>query len=266
MAWELLPVDYTDAVWSGLKRFNQIENQDGTVSFEDVTVYSQKEKSFFGARDANRMNEALNTLMSMVEQGTDLYEAFQIYFDTQKSLFQSASNQDLEAFEIYLDNLQATANADVGALKNKYTQEMNTFEAQQQALFTTWFDLIKGQLGTDVAGHLQNEIDELMAHVKNLAIKVHVIDTVGVQSTDSVVITNLTTGTIYRMTDFTKPLYLTEAGTYRLASSNENYFVAPAVMTIDHTDVMTSKQFRLIDGGGLAFVNGYVGSYVNHAN
>lgn len=63
MAWELLPVDYTDAVWSGLKKYNMIENTDGTVSFQDVTQYSQKEKSFFGAYQANKMDEALNTLM-----------------------------------------------------------------------------------------------------------------------------------------------------------------------------------------------------------
>ena len=67
MAWELLPVDYTDAVWAGLKRYNQINNEDGSVSFQDITSYTGKEKSFFGAKDANRMNEALNTIMSMVE-------------------------------------------------------------------------------------------------------------------------------------------------------------------------------------------------------
>ena len=60
MAWELLPVDYTDAVWAGLKRYNQINNEDGSVSFQDITSYTGKEKSFFGAKDANRMNEALN--------------------------------------------------------------------------------------------------------------------------------------------------------------------------------------------------------------
>ena len=64
MAWELLPVDYTDAVWAGLKRYNQINNEDGSVSFQDITSYTGKEKSFFGAKDANRMNEALNTIMS----------------------------------------------------------------------------------------------------------------------------------------------------------------------------------------------------------
>ena len=65
MAWELLPVNYTDAVWSGLKRYNEVRNEDGTVSFQDVTVYSNKETSFFGAKDANSMNEALNTIVPM---------------------------------------------------------------------------------------------------------------------------------------------------------------------------------------------------------
>ena len=36
--------------------------QPDTVSFQDVTTYTSKEKSFFGARDANRMNEAMNKL------------------------------------------------------------------------------------------------------------------------------------------------------------------------------------------------------------
>lgn len=74
MAWKLLPTDYTDAVWSGLKRYTQVDNSDGTVSFNDVTTYTNKEKSFFGAKDANRMNEALNYIMSMLENGTNLYE------------------------------------------------------------------------------------------------------------------------------------------------------------------------------------------------
>ena len=98
MAWELLPVNYTDATWSGLKRYTEIQNSDGTVSFQDVTVYSQKENSFFGAKEANRMNEALNTLMSMVESGTDLYTAFQNYFNTQKGLFEDTADATQAGF------------------------------------------------------------------------------------------------------------------------------------------------------------------------
>ena len=123
MAWELLPVDYTDAVWSGLKRYNTVNNEDGTVSFQDVTVYSGKEKSFFGAKDANRMNEALNTLMSMVENGTDLYTAFQNYFAVQKDLFEEEADSKAEDFDDYTDNLKA-----------EYQASMAQFESNRRSM------------------------------------------------------------------------------------------------------------------------------------
>ena len=66
MAWTNLPTNYTDATWSGLRRYLMVNNEDGTVSFQDVTVYSNKETSFFGAKDANSMNEALNTIVPMI--------------------------------------------------------------------------------------------------------------------------------------------------------------------------------------------------------
>lgn len=62
MSWTNLPTNYTDAIWSGLRKYALINNDDGTVSFSDVTVYAQKENSFFGAADANAMNAAMNEL------------------------------------------------------------------------------------------------------------------------------------------------------------------------------------------------------------
>lgn len=158
MAWELLPVDYTDAVWSGLKRYTQVDNSDGTVSFQDVTQYSNKEKSFFGAKDANRIDEAVNALMSMVENGTDLYEAFQNYFATQKGLFEAAADEKKEEFDEYTDNL-----------KTAYSTELTTFENQQEQVFQVWFQMMKDQLSKDAAGNLQNEItnhEERLANVE----------------------------------------------------------------------------------------------------
>ena len=63
MAFTPLKTNYKDAIWTGRKKYNQINNEDGTVSFEDVTIYSQKEDSFFGAQDANRMNSTMNDIM-----------------------------------------------------------------------------------------------------------------------------------------------------------------------------------------------------------
>ena len=150
MAWELLPVDYTDAVWAGLKRYNQINNEDGSVSFQDITSYTGKEKSFFGAKDANRMNEALNTIMSMVENGTDLYTAFQNYFAEQKNLFEQEADSKATEFDNYTDNLE-----------QEYKASMAAFESQQQQIYNAWFQAMKDQLSKDAAGNLQNQCTEL---------------------------------------------------------------------------------------------------------
>lgn len=150
MAWELLPVDYTDAVWAGLKRYNQINNEDGSVSFQDITSYTGKEKSFFGAKDANRMNEALNTIMSMVENGTDLYTAFQNYFAEQKTLFEQEADSKATEFDNYIDNLE-----------QEYKASMAAFESQQQQIYNAWFQAMKDQLSKDAAGNLQNQCTEL---------------------------------------------------------------------------------------------------------
>lgn len=150
MAWELLPVDYTDAVWAGLKRYNQINNEDGSVSFQDITSYTGKEKSFFGAKDANRMNEALNTIMSMVENGTDLYTTFQNYFAEQKTLFEQEADSKATEFDNYTDNLE-----------QEYKVSMAAFESQQQQIYNAWFQAMKDQLSKDAAGNLQNQCTEL---------------------------------------------------------------------------------------------------------
>lgn len=150
MAWELLPVDYTDAVWAGLKRYTQINNEDGSVSFQDVTAYTNKEKSFFGAKDANQINEAINAIMSMVENGTDLYTAFQNYFAEQKTKFEQEADSKATEFDNYTDNLE-----------QEYKDSMAAFEAQQQQIYNAWFQAMKDQLSKDAAGNLQNQCTEL---------------------------------------------------------------------------------------------------------
>ena len=174
MAWKLLPVNYTDAVWSGLKKYNQIDNTDGTVSLQDVTVYTNKEKSFFGAIQANRMNEALNTIMSMVENGTDLYEAFQNYFAAQKVLFEGKETTEYNSFVDYTDNLKADGDEIIATIKTDYRGEIESFESIQEQVFTAWFQAMKDQLSQDAAGNLQNqctELDERMSMLEYMAIQ-----------------------------------------------------------------------------------------------
>lgn len=155
MAWELLRVDYTDASWVGLKKYNQISNHDGTVSFQDVTQYSNFDRSFYGARDANRVNEAINTIMSMVEGNSDLYTAFQNYFNTQKTQFESRGNTAISEIE------------------RTYREHMNTYEREQAGTFNTWFNGIKNQLSGNAIGNLQNqvnEVDDRLAKLEHMAL------------------------------------------------------------------------------------------------
>lgn len=159
MAWTLLPTNYTDAVWNGLKKYQEITNDDGTVSFQDVTTYTNRENSFFGAKDANRMNEALNVLMSMVENGTDLYTAFQNYFAQQKVVFTEKADNTYAEFEGYVADLKTEGDVAINTIKTDYREEITEFEEQQEVLFNTWFELVKGQLSGDIAGNLQNGID-----------------------------------------------------------------------------------------------------------
>lgn len=54
-----LSTNYTDALWSGNRKYLMEQNQDGTVSFSDETEYSV-EGSFFGASDINATNRQVN--------------------------------------------------------------------------------------------------------------------------------------------------------------------------------------------------------------
>ena len=50
-----LKTDYKDAMFQGNRKYQMIQNEDGTVSFEDVTEYTQEGDSF-GAKDINDIN------------------------------------------------------------------------------------------------------------------------------------------------------------------------------------------------------------------
>ena len=174
MSWTPLSERYEDAMWEGLKRYIEIDNHDGTVSFQDVTQYSNKQKSFFGANEANRMNKALNVIMTALENGTDLYTLFQSYFEVQKSQFSAAAEEKRQQIEIlsdsvsnnintYFDNLKKKGDADLEENKHHYTDEITAFEATQEQVFITWFNVIKDQLSQDAAGKLQVKYDELLA-------------------------------------------------------------------------------------------------------
>lgn len=172
MGWKKLSTDYKDISWNGLKRYTQIENDDGTISFRDDTKYINKDSSFFGAKDANRINEAMNYIMEKLEKGTDLYDEFKEFFDIQKQKFieakdekfaeiKQATDTDYSNFGQYLEELRRKGNTALSTVETDHRQRMGTYETTQKALFNQWFLELKGHLSNDAAGRLQIQIDDL---------------------------------------------------------------------------------------------------------
>lgn len=139
MSFQLLPTDYKDISFTGNRKYNKIQNDDGTISFQDVTVYQNRDKAFFGADTANKMNEALNTIMTALEHGTDLYGEFQNFFEKQKGEFRKGADANLDELKVI----------------------METYQNKQKLIFETWFDLVKKNLSESPVGHLQNEMEEV---------------------------------------------------------------------------------------------------------
>lgn len=139
MSFQLLPTDYKDISFTGNRKYNKIQNDDGTISFQDVTVYQNRDKAFFGADTANKMNGALNTIMTALEHGTDLYGEFQNFFEKQKGEFRKGADANLDELKVI----------------------METYQNKQKLIFETWFDLVKKNLSESPVGHLQNEMEEV---------------------------------------------------------------------------------------------------------
>ena len=59
--------DVLDTSVNEKRKYNMIQNADGTVSFEDVTTYSQIGDSF-GAADINATNEKVNEVNSNLSE------------------------------------------------------------------------------------------------------------------------------------------------------------------------------------------------------
>lgn len=199
MAWTPLKTNYVDAVFDGLRKYQQLANQDGTYSFADVTQYKVKEGAFIGAKDINAMNVAMNLIMAALNNGTSLYDVFTQYFQTQQTLFQQTADSYNDGFEDYLSDLRTSVMTQCTQLQTDYTKEITDFKDEQETDFTawyngvkqqctqlqtdytaeitqfenvqetafnTWFSFIKNQLTDDAAGRLQEEITNLTGQLE----------------------------------------------------------------------------------------------------
>lgn len=65
-----LRTNYKDDVFTGKRKYNEIDNGDGSISFDDVTNYSQNGDTY-GAAQINEANEIINNLDNNSYRQTD---------------------------------------------------------------------------------------------------------------------------------------------------------------------------------------------------
>lgn len=61
----MLKTDYKDAMYDGLRRWQQEPNEDGTVTMIDKTPYTQKGDRF-GGNDINATNTEVNRMQAVI--------------------------------------------------------------------------------------------------------------------------------------------------------------------------------------------------------
>ena len=143
--------DVLDSSKNQLRKYQQIQNDDGTVSFVDVTEYSTTGTSF-GAKDINDTNAAVNELNESLNDYTMLNGVFSVV-NTAKTdeygiictnfnlangvplfVFDGAGNYACTKLHVYNNYLYAT-------MVNTYS---NAIAKQTQITLTTYY-LPKGR-------------------------------------------------------------------------------------------------------------------------
>ena len=85
-----------------------------------------------------------------------LYQQFQAYIQEVQDALDAADATYNETAQNYLTTLETTGDAKLAEI----TQAFNAYAAVTEEEFNNWFASIRDILDEDVAGHLQNEIDE----------------------------------------------------------------------------------------------------------
>lgn len=85
-----------------------------------------------------------------------LYQQFQAYIAEVQAALDAADATYNQTAQTYLDTLETTGDAQLAAI----TTAFNAYAATTEEEFNNWFASIRDILDEDVAGHLQNEIDE----------------------------------------------------------------------------------------------------------
>lgn len=184
---------------------------------------------------------------------------FQAYF----TRYQADITQEFNTYMSKIVNLEDKGATAFRDMKNQF----DIYAEQQQEGFSVWFEHIKGQLSEDAAGNLQNAVNNLDQHIKNLATKIifeNLSKQTGVIKID---ITNITTQTKTTVTYAEGgKTYFTEAGTYEIEAQSSDLSIIPKSFVLDNTKITQTLSFDIYSKNAFSVIGGYVGSYVSKNN
>lgn len=206
-----------------------------------------------------RMNaDVCGWVASTVEEidFSQVTEQFEAYFTRYK-------RQIAGDYAAFLDQLGLTETQAEAAYQN-FLAIMDGYQKQQQAIFEAWFEEIKGQLDTDQAGHLQNEVNELWDYLKFLLFRIDIDYQIEFAQPIRITLRNVTSGSEYSATVSASgnAFKITEPGHYTVECDKEKAILLPREFDVDHNRVMTTLQITIKDGNNSGFIGSYIGSFI----
>ena len=141
-----LKTDYLDDILNAevntRRKYNMIQNGDGTVSFEDVTVYSQ-EGSTFGAADINEIVE----ILKKAEQSGEKIESIEdsLNFASSRAIISDANGKLTES------NITATKLGYLGDVTSEIQAQINSRCRSTSGTFATLKEFVES-LSADTKG------------------------------------------------------------------------------------------------------------------
>lgn len=140
------------------------------IAFSEIdttTIFLQFTEWFNFVRQQGELD--IDTLIdALTAQSTERYETFLADLRAFYRDIRSKGQQDYDDFNAeisaYIDDLENRGDSSLAAL----IQQLIDFRNTKEADFLELFEIIRGQLESDPAGHLQNEIDSLKSQLADV--------------------------------------------------------------------------------------------------
>lgn len=110
-----LKTDYKNDKFSGARKYRKTDNEDGTISLEDVTVYEET-GDVFGAADINATNEAVNKNTTNKVNVTDIINNL-TSTDSDKPLAANQGKVLNDSFKKDIEEVKTNHKKDIAAIK-----------------------------------------------------------------------------------------------------------------------------------------------------